>query len=68
MNSILDLGANTKLDSRFLIDNAFLGASLASALFQMDKPSIGLLNVGIEDNKGNDEIKVASGELREIYH
>ena len=63
---ILDLGANTKLDSRFLIDNAFLGASLASALFQMDKPSIGLLNVGIEDNKGNDEIKVASERLRDL--
>ena len=63
---ILDLGANTKKDSRFLIDNAFLGASLASALFQMDKPSIGLLNVGVEDNKGNDEIKAAAESLRNL--
>ena len=63
---ILDLGANTKQDSRFLIDNAFLGASLASVLFQMDKPSIGLLNVGVEDNKGNDEIKAASEKLRNL--
>ena len=63
---ILDLGANTKKDSRFLIDNAFLGASLASVLFQMDKPSIGLLNVGVEENKGNDEIKAASERLRDL--
>ena len=63
---ILDLGANTKQDSRFLIDNAFLGASLASVLFQMDKPSIGLLNVGVEDNKGNDEIKAAAESLRNL--
>ncbi len=63
---ILDLGANTKKDSRFLIDNAFLGASLASVLFQMDKPSIGLLNVGVEDNKGDDEIKTASERLRDL--
>ena len=63
---ILDLGANTKQDSRFLIDNAFLGASLASVLFQMDKPSIGLLNVGVEDNKGNDEIKAAAESLKNL--
>ena len=63
---ILDLGANTKQDSRFLIDNAFLGASLASVLFQMDKPSIGLLNVGAEDNKGNEEIKLAAERLRNL--
>ena len=63
---ILDLGANTKQNSRFLVDNAFLGASLASALFQMDKPSIGLLNVGVEDNKGNDEIKEAAEKLKNL--
>ena len=63
---VLDLGANTKLDSRYLIDNAILGSSLASILFQIEKPSIGILNVGIEDTKGNDEIKIASNRLREL--
>tara|TARA_Y100000591_G_scaffold329255_1_gene357453 strand:- start:900 stop:1934 length:1035 start_codon:yes stop_codon:yes gene_type:complete len=63
---ILDLGANTKEDSRFLIDNALLGSSLASILFQLDNPSIGLLNVGTEDNKGNDEIRLAAEKLREL--
>ena len=63
---ILDLGANTKQDSRFLIDNALLGSSLASILFQIDKPSIGLLNVGTEKNKGNDEIRIASEKLQNL--
>ena len=63
---VLDLGANTKLDSRYLIDNSILGSSLASILFKIDKPSIGLLNVGIEDNKGKDEIKHASNMLKDL--
>ena len=63
---ILDLGANTKQDSRFLIDNALLGSSLASILFQLDKPSVGLLNVGTEENKGNDQIKIAAEKLRNL--
>ena len=63
---ILDLGANTKQDRRFLIDNALLGASLASVLLQMDKPSIGLLNVGTEDNKGNEEIRMAGETLKNL--
>ena len=63
---VLDLGANTKLDPRYLIDNSILGASLASILFKIDNPSIGLLNVGKEDNKGKDEIKAASNQLKEL--
>tara|TARA_B100001121_G_scaffold309011_1_gene334558 strand:+ start:814 stop:1848 length:1035 start_codon:yes stop_codon:yes gene_type:complete len=63
---ILDLGANTKLDSRFLIDNALLGASLASVLFKINSPSVGLLNVGTEKNKGNEEIKIASEKLSQL--
>ena len=63
---VLDLGANTKLDSRYLIDNSILGASLASILFKIDNPSIGLLNVGVEDNKGKDEVKLASDKLKEL--
>ena len=63
---VLDLGANTKHDSRFLIDNALLGSSLASILFKIDKPSIGLLNVGTEENKGSDEIKIAAEKLQNL--
>ncbi len=63
---VLDLGANTKLSAKYLIDNAILGSSLAKILFKINKPSIGILNVGTEDNKGNDEIKNASDRLREL--
>ncbi len=63
---VLDLGANTKLDTRYLLDNSILGSSLASILFKIDNPSIGLLNVGVEDNKGNDEIRSASDSLKEL--
>ena len=63
---ILDLGANTKQDSRFLVDNALLGSSLASILFQIEKPSIGLLNVGTENNKGNEEIRIAADKLQNL--
>ena len=62
----MDLGANLKLDSRYLIDNAILGSSLASILFKIENPSIGLLNVGKEDIKGNDNIKNASEKLKEF--
>ena len=63
---VLDLGANTKLDPRYLIDNSILGASLASVLFKIENPSIGLLNIGTEDNKGNEEIKIASDKLKDL--
>jgi len=63
---VLDLGANTKLSSKYLIDNAILGSSLASILFKINKPSIGLLNVGSEKIKGNDEIKDASDQLKKL--
>ena len=40
---VLDLGANTKLSARYLIDNAILGSSLATVLLKIEKPSIYLL-------------------------
>jgi glycerol-3-phosphate acyltransferase PlsX len=63
---VLDLGANTKSSSRYLVDSAILGSSLASILFKIDKPSVGILNVGKEEIKGNEEIKNASDRLQEL--
>ncbi len=63
---VLDLGANTKLSSRYLIDNAILGSSLASILFKIDKPTVGILNVGKEDIKGSEEIRIASDQLKRL--
>ena len=60
---VLDLGANIKSDSQYLVDNAILGASLASVLLKINNPSIGLLNVGKEEGKGNDILQKTSQEL-----
>ena len=63
---VLDLGANTKSNSQYLVDNAILGSSLASSLLKIKNPSIGLLNVGKEDNKGNEIVNEASIRLTEL--
>ena len=63
---VLDLGANIKNDTNSLIDNAILGSALAKVLFSMAEPSVGLLNVGIEDMKGNENVQKASEILLEM--
>ena len=63
---VLDLGANIKSDSQFLIDNAILGSSLATILLKIKNPSVGLLNVGKEDSKGNEVLQKTSHELSEL--
>jgi len=63
---VLDLGANIKSDSQFLIDNAVLGTSLASTLLKINNPSVGLLNVGREESKGNEVLQKASQKLSEL--
>ena len=63
---VLDLGANIKSDSQFLIDNAILGTSLATTLLKIKNPTVGLLNVGKEDSKGNEVLQKASYELSEL--
>ena len=63
---VLDLGANIKSDSQFLIDNAILGTSLATCLLKINSPSVGLLNVGKEDSKGNEVLQKTSSKLLEL--
>ena len=61
---VLDVGANVGADARTLVDNAGMGAALARALFSVDRPSVGLLNIGVEEIKGIEEVKTASAALR----
>ena len=63
---VLDLGANIKNDTISLIDNAILGSALAKVLFDMAEPTIGLLNIGIEEMKGNENVQNASEILTEM--
>lgn len=59
---MLDLGANVDCAPEHLLQFGIMGAMLASALEHDERPSVGLLNIGEEDIKGNDVVKRA-GEL-----
>ncbi len=62
---VLDVGANVGADSRQLVEFALMGAAMARALFGMEKPSVGLLNIGVEEIKGLDQIRGAAAVLKE---
>ena len=62
---VLDVGANIGATSQQLTDFAIMGAAMARALFHIEKPSVGLLNVGSEETKGADEVKEAHAWLKE---
>ncbi len=62
---VLDVGANIGASGRQLTDFAMMGAAMARALFHMEKPTVGLLNVGSEDIKGADEVKEAHAFLKD---
>ena len=62
---VLDVGATIGADARFLVDLAIMGAAMARVVLAIDRPTVGLLNVGTEEVKGLDEVKAASKLLRE---
>ena len=62
---VLDVGATLGADAHQLIDFAILGAAMARAIFGIERPSVGLLNVGVEEVKGQEEVKEAGRILRE---
>ena len=62
---VLDVGANIGADARKLCDFALMGAAMARVLFHIEKPTVGLLNVGVEEIKGNEEVKQAHAILKE---
>ena len=57
---ILDLGANVDSNAEQLFQFAVMGSELTSAVENISSPKIGLLNVGAEENKGNDRVKQAA--------
>ena len=62
---VLDVGANVGADARQLVEFAVMGAAMARALFGMERPTVGLLNIGVEEVKGLDEIKAAATALKD---
>jgi glycerol-3-phosphate acyltransferase PlsX len=61
---ILDLGANVDCTPEQLMQFGVMGAMLVSAVEHRERPSVGLLNIGIEDIKGNETVKQAGELLR----
>jgi len=66
MNVVLDLGANIECNDQNLIDFAELGSALYKSLFPNDLPKVSLLNVGSEEMKGTEMLKIASKRLRDL--
>ncbi|AZN72396.1 phosphate acyltransferase PlsX [Georhizobium profundi] len=62
---VLDVGATVGADAQQLIDFSVMGAAMARALFGVKRPTVGLLNIGVEEIKGQEEVKEAGRLLRE---
>ena len=62
---VLDLGANVDSSSEQLVQFAVMGSILVSAVQNIESPTIGLLNIGEEEVKGNERIKTAAKLLSE---
>ena len=62
---VLDVGATIGADAHQLIDFAILGSAMARAIFAIERPSVGLLNVGVEEVKGQEDVREAGRLLRE---
>ena len=62
---VLDLGANVDCTPEHLLQFGIMGASLVAAIEHKDRPSVGILNIGEEDIKGNDVVKRAAELLKD---
>jgi phosphate acyltransferase len=61
---VLDLGANVDCTPEQLMQFGVMGAMLVAAVERKERPTVGLLNIGIEDIKGNETVKTAGDLLR----
>lgn len=61
---LLDMGANIDCTADYLVQFALMGDAYAKAVLGIEHPSVGLLNVGEEEMKGHDELKLAHQMLR----
>jgi glycerol-3-phosphate acyltransferase PlsX len=62
---VLDLGASIGADAEHLVDLAVMGAATARILFGLERPTVGLLNIGVEEVKGLEPVREAGRILRE---
>jgi phosphate acyltransferase len=62
---VLDLGASIGADAQHLVDMAVMGSAMARILFDLERPTVGLLNIGVEEVKGLEEVREAGQILRD---
>jgi glycerol-3-phosphate acyltransferase PlsX len=62
---VLDVGASIGADAQHLVDLAIMGSAMARIVLALPRPTVGLLNIGVEEVKGIEEVKAASRILRE---
>ena len=62
---ILDVGASIGADAEHLVDLAVMGSAMARVLYNLDRPKVGLLNIGVEEVKGLEPVREAGRILRE---
>ena len=65
---MLDLGANIECNSKNLVQFAVMGEVFARNVLGLEKPTVGILNVGVENLKGNDTVKGAAAILQAETH
>ncbi|HXD13722.1 MAG TPA: phosphate acyltransferase PlsX [Xanthobacteraceae bacterium] len=62
---VLDVGASIGADAEHLVDLAVMGAAMARILLGLARPTVGLLNIGVEEVKGLEQVRDAGRILRE---
>jgi glycerol-3-phosphate acyltransferase PlsX len=62
---VLDLGANTECDANNLYQFAVMGRAFAKAILGISSPQVGLLNIGSEESKGSEPVKLAKAMIQE---
>ncbi len=62
---VLDVGASIGASAKSLVEMAIMGSAMARVLFGIEEPSVGLLNVGVEEIKGVEEVKEAARLLKD---
>lgn len=62
---VLDLGASIGADETHLVNLAAMGSAMARVLFDLERPTVGLLNIGVEEVKGLEQVREAGRILRE---
>lgn len=65
---VLDLGANVDCNAEHLFQFAIMGAVLSSAVDDIPSPRIGLLNVGEEEIKGNEQVRLAARLIQDSHY